>query len=310
MDVIALVPRASPTTVAPLGTALTEDQLAAALADRDEPILCFDGDEAGTRAAYRAVDLALPQLTPGKRLSFAFLPEGQDPDDLVPATAPRRCSEVLGAARPLSECSGARDREAARSTRPSGGRRWRPGSPSCRADRRRAGAPLLPPGPASRLHRLLAPERGTRTFARSAASARARAPSPRRAARVWAAWVPRMPQFAQRSVAHRTQSGAPPREALILLAAFHHPWLLTEHAEELSELDFAHRELPRAAPGVARTRPLPTPPGTRRPSPPMWSARERRKSLDAWTVPLPIRAIGRCGRGPHARTFSRSGTRS
>ena len=52
----------------------------------------------------------------------------------------------------------------------------------------------------------------------------------------------RSSQFAQRSVAHRTQSGAPPREALILLAALHHPWLLTEHAEELSELDFAHRD--------------------------------------------------------------------
>jgi DNA primase len=52
----------------------------------------------------------------------------------------------------------------------------------------------------------------------------------------------RSSQFAQRSVAHRSQSVVPPREALILLAAIHHPWLLADHAEELAELDFQHRD--------------------------------------------------------------------
>ena len=51
----------------------------------DEPMLCFDGDDAGRRAAYRAVDLALPLLAPGKSLKFVSLPEGHDPDDLVRA---------------------------------------------------------------------------------------------------------------------------------------------------------------------------------------------------------------------------------
>src|ERR1700679_2965459 len=51
----------------------------------DEPILCFDGDRAGQKAAWRAADLALPHLAPGKSLRFALLPEGQDPDDLARA---------------------------------------------------------------------------------------------------------------------------------------------------------------------------------------------------------------------------------
>ena len=83
VDVIAMVTAGFAATVAPLGTALTEDQLALLWKLADEPILCFDGDFAGRRAAYRAVDLAMPRLKPGKRLRFALLPVGQDPDDLV-----------------------------------------------------------------------------------------------------------------------------------------------------------------------------------------------------------------------------------
>src|SRR4029077_4146686 len=83
VDVIAMVTAGYPATVAPLGTALTEDQLALLWKMADEPVLCFDGDGAGLRAAYRAVDLAMPRLRPGKSLKFALLPQGQDPDDLV-----------------------------------------------------------------------------------------------------------------------------------------------------------------------------------------------------------------------------------
>src|SRR5690606_23131540 len=80
MDAIALVAAGFEATVAPLGTALTEDQIGLLWRMAPEPILCFDGDKAGTRAAFRAVDLALPLLAPGKSLRFATLPEGQDPD--------------------------------------------------------------------------------------------------------------------------------------------------------------------------------------------------------------------------------------
>src|SRR6267154_1975546 len=83
VDVIAMVSAGYPATVAPLGTALTGDQLALLWTMADEPILCFDGDAAGRRAAYRAIDLALPHIKPGKSLLFAALPDGHDPDDLV-----------------------------------------------------------------------------------------------------------------------------------------------------------------------------------------------------------------------------------
>src|SRR6476659_6793368 len=75
VDVIAMVTAGFPATVAPLGTALTDDQLGLLWRMADEPILCFDGDAAGRRAAYRAVDLALPSLRPGKSLLFATLPD-------------------------------------------------------------------------------------------------------------------------------------------------------------------------------------------------------------------------------------------
>jgi DNA primase len=83
MDVIALVEAGFAGAVAPLGTALTEDQLALLWKVSPEPILCFDGDEAGLRAARRASLLALPQLEPGQSLRFVFLPKGEDPDSFL-----------------------------------------------------------------------------------------------------------------------------------------------------------------------------------------------------------------------------------
>ena len=74
VDVIAMVSAGFPATVAPLGTALTEDQLTLLWKMADEPILCFDGDRAGQKAAWRAAELALPHLKPGKSLRFSRLP--------------------------------------------------------------------------------------------------------------------------------------------------------------------------------------------------------------------------------------------
>ncbi|MEX2035354.1 MAG: DNA primase, partial [Xanthobacteraceae bacterium] len=112
VDVIAMVRAGFPATVAPLGTALTEDQLGLLWKMADEPILCFDGDQAGRRAAYRAVDLALPRLKPGKSVQFALLPEGQDPDDLVRSAGREAVLEVLAGARPLADMLWARETEA------------------------------------------------------------------------------------------------------------------------------------------------------------------------------------------------------
>ena len=85
MDVIALAQAGISNAVAPLGTALTEEQLALLWRMAQEPILCFDGDNAGQRAAARAADRAIPLLRPGLSLRFAWMPAGEDPDSLVRA---------------------------------------------------------------------------------------------------------------------------------------------------------------------------------------------------------------------------------
>ena len=83
MDVIALNQAGFGGAVAPLGTALTESQIEELWRLAPEPVLCFDGDEAGRRAAGRALDRLLPRLVPGKTARFIFLPEGEDPDSFV-----------------------------------------------------------------------------------------------------------------------------------------------------------------------------------------------------------------------------------
>src|SRR5947208_14039287 len=111
VDVIAMVGAGFAASVAPLGTALTENQLALLWKMADEPILCFDGDRAGQKAAYRAADLALPALLPGKSLRFALLPEGQDPDDLARSGGRVAIEEVISASRPLVDMLGSHEIE-------------------------------------------------------------------------------------------------------------------------------------------------------------------------------------------------------
>ena len=89
MDVIALAQAGFANAVAPLGTAVTEAQLALLWQLADEPVVCLDGDEAGLRAAHRLIERALPLLKPGKSLRFALLPAGQDPDSLLRAARAR-----------------------------------------------------------------------------------------------------------------------------------------------------------------------------------------------------------------------------
>ncbi len=103
IDVIAMHRAGFPNAVAPLGTALTEDQLALLWKAAAEPTLCFDGDSAGIKAAYRALDMALPLLRSGHSLRFALLPEGQDPDDLLKSDGPDAVKAVIEAAEPLSD---------------------------------------------------------------------------------------------------------------------------------------------------------------------------------------------------------------
>jgi DNA primase catalytic core len=103
MDVVALTEGGFGQSVAPLGTALTEDQVKLLWRMTPEPILCFDGDAAGQKAAYRAVDTVLPHLKPGISVAFVFLPDGLDPDDMIRQQGADAMKACLAAAKPLSE---------------------------------------------------------------------------------------------------------------------------------------------------------------------------------------------------------------
>lgn len=101
MDVIALAEGGFGACVAPLGTAITENQLHLLWRISDEPIIALDGDKAGLRAAQRLIDLALPLLEAGKSLRFALMPEGKDPDDLIRAEGSAAVQAVLDKAMPM-----------------------------------------------------------------------------------------------------------------------------------------------------------------------------------------------------------------
>jgi DNA primase len=102
MDVIALHQAGFGGAVAPLGTALTAEQLEALWQISPEPVLCFDGDAAGAKAAARSAELALPLLAPDRSLRLATIAGGDDPDTLVSKGGPPAFQAVLDGAKPLS----------------------------------------------------------------------------------------------------------------------------------------------------------------------------------------------------------------
>ena len=147
IDVIAMVMAGYEATVAPLGTALTADQLALMWRMADEPLLCFDGDEAGRRAAYRAADLALPLLKPGKSLKFAASSRRPRPRRSRSLRRPRGHRRRFGRGASARPCI-MDARERVRPDRHARAAR-RPGGASLRNNgqhRRRGRAPLLPAG--------------------------------------------------------------------------------------------------------------------------------------------------------------------
>jgi len=249
VDVIAMVNAGFAATVAPLGTALTEDQLGLLWKMADEPVLCFDGDKAGARAAYRALDLALPKLLPGKSLKFALLPEGQDPDDLARSGGREAIAEVLSSSRSLSDMLWQRETDI---------------SPRDTPERRAALEARTAEIIASignetvrryyredfqaRLRALFAPANAPTPFSRERGFDRGRGQG-RDSGRDWKSRPQRGPREAFGSPSMRLpasqmirgyKSALPPRDALILLAVIQHPFLLETHAEEFAELDFTH----------------------------------------------------------------------
>ena len=133
MDVIALSEAGFTAAVAPLGTAVTEDQLRLIWRIADEPIIALDGDTAGLRAAQRVIDLALPMLEAGKALRFAVLPTGLDPDDLIKAQGAPAMQAVLDGAKPMVQLLWQRETESPqlRQPRTPRGPRQDPPRPSC-----------------------------------------------------------------------------------------------------------------------------------------------------------------------------------
>ena len=103
MDVIALDKYGFGYAVAPLGTALTEDQIEEAWKVCEEPVLCFDGDNAGIRAAIRSVDRGLPILKPGYSLRYAFLPDKMDPDEFLKSKGSDEFLKILNETMPLKD---------------------------------------------------------------------------------------------------------------------------------------------------------------------------------------------------------------
>lgn len=105
LDVIACVQAGIRGALAPMGTALTEEQILSLwkmIPERTKvPVLCFDGDNAGRKAAQRVCDRILPLLEPGCSVDFAFMPEGEDPDSLVKSGGAGALKEILGNVTPL-----------------------------------------------------------------------------------------------------------------------------------------------------------------------------------------------------------------
>ena len=287
VDVIAMVGAGFPASVAPLGTALTENQLALLWKMADEPILCFDGDKAGQKAAWRAADLALPHLLPGKSLRFALLPEGQDPDDLARSGGRGAIEEVIAAARGLADVIWSREIEGG-SYRDAGAARGAGGADRRTHQRhpRRGGAALLSPGSGRAVAAdLRAGRRARRLCAAAIIAARpgnfggesGRRFAPRGSFTPGAAgrFEPRSgsfggrgqgsagsqtinrqpyqvasPQLATSPIMRGQRSAISRREALILQSLINHPWLLHDHLEEVAALELAHPEAHKLRAGI------------------------------------------------------------
>ncbi|MBM6592435.1 DNA primase [Microvirga pudoricolor] len=238
VDVISLSAAGFPNAVAPLGTALTEDQLTLLWRLCDEPILCFDGDKAGQRAAYRALETALPNLTVGKSLRFAMLPDGQDPDDLARAGGASAIERVLAGARPLVDMLWAREMEAGPVDTP---------ERKAMMDRRlRESLGVIRDETLKRYYReevearlsSLSPDTRPARFQRGGGGGR----------RDWRGPTPTVPSarlsvspLLARSALFTGGGADSPREAMILGTFLRHPELLHDHAETLAELEFEGR---------------------------------------------------------------------
>ncbi len=273
VDVIAMVGAGFEAAVAPLGTALTENQLALLWRMADEPILCFDGDKAGQKAAFRAADLALPHLLPGKSLRFAMLPEVQDPDDLARSSGRGAIEEVIAAARPLADVLWLREIEggafATPERRAALERRIGELAANIRDDVVRK---YYRQDFAGRLERMFQPTaRDARNFGPQRQGGGFRQGRPERGGfgrgeqvrrggpanqERWSAisgggpYQVASPQLATSPILRGQRAAMSRREALILKSLLNHPWLLHDHVEEIAALDLTHPDAQKLREGI------------------------------------------------------------
>jgi DNA primase len=239
VDVIALAAAGFPNAVAPLGTALTPEQCALLWRLAEEPILCFDGDKAGLKAAFRAVDTALPLIGPSRSLRFVLLPDGQDPDEMLRSSGPEALAEALGRPLPLVDVLWMRETEAVALDTPERRaaleRRMREIVGQIKDDdlRRHYLQEL-----AQRLDSLFG--RGQQRRFRRADFAPRKSDGRRRPAD--AAPVTIGPALANSPLFRGVKSGIAPREALMFLILINHPDLIDSHAEDLATLDLESRD--------------------------------------------------------------------
>ena len=242
MDVIAAVGAGFDGAVAPLGTALTEDHMNLLWRMSEMPVLCFDGDSAGQKAAERAADMVLPMLQPGRSVKIAYLPEGQDPDDIIHARGRDAFAAIIDDARPLSEVVWTIE------TRGS-----LPETPEARAaleQRLRERANRIADNSVRRhyaqafdekLQAFFNPRRGGYTSGRQGGSFGANRNTPWRNGRQGAG-SPRLmiSDTLKNSRLMRPGRGADvtPREAVILMCLINHPALIEPRLEDLAALDF------------------------------------------------------------------------
>ncbi len=249
MDAVALSEAGISQCVAPLGTALTEAQIRLLWRIVPEPILCFDGDEAGRKAAYRAIDNILPRLEPGKSARFAFLPDGMDPDDVIRQQGTAAFQAIIARASPMAQVLF--DRE------------WEQGTwdtPERRADlEARLGRLTAAIGdPTVRQHYARAlRDRMFQSWSKTRrASAKQSAPRwsaggkpPRvadRTQRPGGEPPPTPSTELKRSHLVAGKAARPPyREALLVATLINHPWLLAEAIEDVAALALTSQAMSR-----------------------------------------------------------------
>jgi DNA primase len=231
MDVIALHQAGFTNVVATLGTAFTERQMEILWLLAPEPVICFDGDRAGEAAAARVIDRMLPHLREGHSFRFAFLPQGQDPDDLVRSSGPAAFAACLESARPLIDMLWTREKSATNLDTP---------------ERRAAFE--------ARLETLLGQIANARVREHYRREVR------NRLFMLWREQPQRTRSAAPRLGARlpeRRETALPPSAygfaTIVTLALVNHPWLLDQFADEIASVEVRDKALAGLLSAVTRT---------------------------------------------------------